>query len=78
MKGGKRVTFVGDSIKQFLGEICKIMSNQYNISALSASNCIINTHFDAFVRSNYLLVKSKSIDYWADVIYTKSNLGETF
>ena len=72
------MTFVGDSIKQFLSDICKKMSNKYNVSALSASNRIINTRFDAFLRRNYLLAKSKSIDYWTDVIYAKSNSDETF
>ena len=78
MKGGKRVTFVGDSIKQFLSEICKIMCERYKISALEASKMIINTRFDLYIKSNYSSAKDKTADYWSDIVYFKSISKEYF
>lgn len=78
LKGGKRVTFVGDSIKQFLSEICKIMCERYKISALEASKIITYTRFDSYVQGNYGLAKAKTADCWADIIYFKSILKEHF
>lgn len=68
------MAFVGDSIKQFLSEICSIMCERYKLSALEASKMIINTRFDSYIKSNYGLVKTKTADYWADIIYFTSAL----
>ena len=73
-----RVTFTGDSIKQFLGEICKIMCERYKLSAFVASKMIINTRFDLYVKSNYISAKAKTVDCWADIVYFKSILKEHF
>lgn len=73
-----RVAFVGDSIKQFLSEICNIMCERYKLSALEASKMIINTRFDSYIKSNYISAKAKTVDCWADIVYFKSILKEHF
>ena len=72
------MAFVGDSIQQFLSEICKIMCERYKLSALEASKMIIDTRFDWYVKSNYSSAKDKTADCWADIVYFKSVLKEYF
>lgn len=70
--------FVGDSINSYLSEICVLLSNKYNISKNEASRYIVISKFYLLVRSNFLGTKENSPEFWADVIYSKVQNGETF
>lgn len=70
--------FVGDSINDYLSELCVLLSNKYNISKNEASNYIVISKFYLKIRSNFLQIKEKSPEFWAEKIYLMVQDGETF
>lgn len=70
--------FVGDSINNYLSEICTLLCSKYNITSDVASKYIIVSKFYLLVRNNFMGVKEKSPEFWTDTIYYRVQSGETF
>ena len=70
--------FVGDATKKYLDNVCERLCIKNNVNVNEASRCMIDTGFDIYLKQNLYLMKENNIDYWADKIYDKARLKETF
>lgn len=72
------MTFVGDSINDYVSKVCDILHKEYEMSVSDAIKSSLETRFHHLIREDYRGVTKHPEKFWAEKISLMTKNNEVF